>query len=112
MLERLQHPYPKIGSVEEFQGQERLVIILSTVRSSGKNYVDYEQRNAARKLLGFVNNKERLNVAISRARALLLIIGDPEVLCVDPYWRNVVKYCVDRNAYVGGVGIPKQLLED
>lgn len=57
---------PKVGSVEEFQGQEKNVIIISTVRSKKKNIshdADYG--------LGFINNKNRLNVAISRARYIV-----------------------------------------
>ena len=86
------------------------MIILSTVRSSGKDIVDPHRRNALKQLLGFVSNEARLNVAISRARALLLIIGDPEVLCTDPRWREVVKYCVDRESYLG-VGLQRNLLD-
>lgn len=91
----------KIGSVEEFQGQERMIIFLSTVRSSKTTEFQEIGRNTARQLLGFVNNKERLNVAISRARSLLLICANPNILSLDPYWRSVVKYCIDRKAYIG-----------
>lgn len=100
----------KVGSVEEFQGQEKLVIIVSTVRSIGFDHIARIGRNTVRQLLGFVNSPERLNVAISRARALLIICGDPEVLCIDHYWRSVVKYCVDKGSY-RGVGLPMHLLE-
>lgn len=100
----------KVGSVEEFQGQERMIIFISTVRSLGSTHLTSIKRNTAKQLLGFVNNPERLNVSISRARALLVICGDPEVLLVDKYWRSVVTYCIDRNAYLG-VTVPKQLLD-
>ncbi|KAF5322682.1 hypothetical protein D9619_001136 [Psilocybe cf. subviscida] len=77
----------KIGSVEEFQGQERPVIIISTVRSS-KEFVEYDLRHT----LGFVANPRRFNVAVTRAQALLIIVGDPQVLSLDPLWRSFLNY--------------------
>lgn len=58
---------PKIGSVEEFQGQEKKAIIISTVRALPK-YIAHDGKYG----LGFINNRNRLNVAISRARYMLL----------------------------------------
>ncbi|PPQ72286.1 hypothetical protein CVT24_004675 [Panaeolus cyanescens] len=77
----------KVGSVEEFQGQERRVIIISTVRSS-KEFVEYDLRHT----LGFVANPRRFNVAVTRAKALLIIVGDPQVLSLDPLWRSFLNY--------------------
>ncbi|KAI0945600.1 hypothetical protein AcW1_001785 [Taiwanofungus camphoratus] len=77
----------KIGSVEEFQGQERRVIIISTVRSS-REFVEYDVRHT----LGFVANPRRFNVAVTRAQALLIVIGDPNVLSLDPLWRSFLNY--------------------
>lgn len=54
---------PKIGSVEEFQGQERAIILISLVRSCSES-----TNQDTHHLLGFVQSPERCNVAISRAR--------------------------------------------
>lgn len=86
----------KVGSVEEFQGQERKVIILSTVRSTSELV-----REDVKYALGFLAAPRRLNVAITRARALLIIIGNPFLLQQDPYWRSVLEYCCERKAYTG-----------
>ncbi|XP_014205092.1 probable RNA helicase armi [Copidosoma floridanum] len=95
LLAHMELESPKIGSVEEFQGQERKVILLSTVRTSEAKIED-----DVRHSLGFVAARERLNVAISRARALLIIVGHPKLLQQDVYWRNVLEYCSAQNSVV------------
>ncbi|KAH9948060.1 P-loop containing nucleoside triphosphate hydrolase protein [Amylocystis lapponica] len=77
----------KVGSVEEFQGQERRAIIVSTVRSS-RELMQYD----AKYTLGFVSNPRRFNVAMTRAQALLIVVGDPSVLSIDPLWRGFLNY--------------------
>ena len=87
---------PKISSVEGFQGQERNVIIISAVRSSN-NFVNEDIKHS----LGFVACPRRLNVAITRARVLVIILGNPRLLAQDPYWRSVLIYCINQDSYTG-----------
>ncbi|XP_039285070.1 probable RNA helicase armi isoform X2 [Nilaparvata lugens] len=94
LLTKLELSMPKVGSVEEFQGQERLVILLSTVRTT-------RDESNVKQLMGFISSPQRLNVGLTRARALLVIIGDPHLLVHDPYWRTVLDYCIKRDAYCG-----------
>ncbi|XP_025154274.1 probable RNA helicase armi isoform X2 [Harpegnathos saltator] len=96
LLNEINMELPKISSVEGFQGQERKVIILSTVRSCNK-LIDLDVKHA----LGFVASPKRLNVAITRARALLIIVGNPKLLYMDPHWRSVLMYCVKHGGYTG-----------
>ncbi|KAK9664322.1 hypothetical protein RND81_14G033300 [Saponaria officinalis] len=86
----------KIGSVEQFQGQEREVIIISTVRSTIK-HDEFDRIH----YLGFLSNPKRFNVAITRARSLLVIIGNPHIICKDHNWEKLLWRCVDNNSYEG-----------
>ncbi|RXN09183.1 helicase mov-10 [Labeo rohita] len=85
-----------VGSVEEFQGQERKVIIVSTVRSS-VNYVKMDQDFN----IGFLSNEKRFNVAMTRAKALLIVVGNPVILSKDPTWQRFIRYCELEQGYTG-----------
>ncbi|MEA1999032.1 MAG: AAA domain-containing protein, partial [Euryarchaeota archaeon] len=66
----------EVDTVDRFQGREKDVIIFSFVRASG---------SAGR----FLNNRSRLNVAITRARKKLIILGNSDVLKTAPYTRRI-----------------------
>ncbi len=66
-----------INTVDGFQGQERDVIIISLVRSN-------EEGN-----IGFLRDLRRMNVAMTRARMKLIIIGDVQTLSHNPFYRRL-----------------------
>mmetsp|Transcript_2660 Transcript_2660/g.7368 ORF Transcript_2660/g.7368 Transcript_2660/m.7368 type:complete len:1107 (-) Transcript_2660:51-3371(-) len=87
----------KVGSVETFQGQERRCIIISTVRSENELLSHDRKYN-----LGFVANEKRFNVAVTRAKALLIVIGNPRVLATDKKnWLPLLLYCRDNQSWFG-----------
>ena len=70
-----------------FQGQERRIIIISTVRSRKKNEVSKDLRFA----LGFVGSCKRSNVALSRAKSLVILVGNLNLLSMDEHWNKVIR---------------------
>ncbi|KAH3800819.1 putative helicase MOV-10 [Dreissena polymorpha] len=87
-----------VGSVEEFQGREFKVIIISGVRSDmNASYTDIDYVFN----LGFMRNPKRFNVAMTRARALLIVIGNPITLEQDECWKTFIDYCDENNAFKG-----------
>ncbi|PIL29271.1 transporter [Ganoderma sinense ZZ0214-1] len=81
----------KVGSVEEFQGQERNVIVVSIVRSS-RDMLAYDTKFA----LGFLSNARLFNVAMTRVKAPFIVVGDVPILSVDLLWRAFMN-CVHTN---------------
>ena len=71
----------RICSVDQAQGSEADVVILSCVRS-----------NHAMEL-GFVTNTNRLNVGVSRARERLVVVGDTSTLGTDANWAALISQC-------------------
>ncbi|XP_023037575.1 uncharacterized protein LOC6639688 isoform X2 [Drosophila willistoni] len=76
------------GSVELFQGKEKQIIIVSFVRSFTPK-------------LGFLDNRRRLNVLLSRPMSLLILIGNPKTLSQNQDFRHIIEMCRDRKTLVG-----------
>ena len=64
-----------VGTVDAFQGKEFDVVILSAVRSNTETEMN--------KRVGFLNNNNRLCVAFSRAKRLLITVGDSKTVAHD-----------------------------
>lgn len=69
-----------VNTVDGFQGQERDVIVLSMVRSNETGDI------------GFLRDLRRMNVAMTRARHKLIVVGDSETLGRHPFYRKLVDY--------------------
>lgn len=80
--------------MEEFQGQERSVILISTVRSS-QSFVQLDLDFN----LGFLKNPKRFNLAVTRAKALLIVMGNPLLLGHDPDWKTFLEFCKQNGGY-------------
>ncbi len=85
-----------VGSVEIFQGGEKRVIVVSTVRSS-REHLLFDAQHA----LGFLRNPKRFNIAVTRARQLLVIVGNPAILALDDAWGALLRFAVAHGAYAG-----------
>lgn len=71
-----------IDSVDAFQGREKEFIILSCVRSG----------NADTTSIGFLSDERRLNVALTRARRGVIVVGNRAPLETSPGWRKILNF--------------------
>jgi len=76
-----------VKTVDGFQGQERDVIYISLVRNNDL------------KEIGFLNDIRRMNVALTRAKKKLVLIGDSATLANHPFYKDFLLYTESINAY-------------
>eukprot|EP00188_Purpureofilum_apyrenoidigerum_P000114 Plantae.Rhodophyta-Purpureofilum_apyrenoidigerum.ctg10408.p1 GENE.Plantae.Rhodophyta-Purpureofilum_apyrenoidigerum.ctg10408~~Plantae.Rhodophyta-Purpureofilum_apyrenoidigerum.ctg10408.p1 ORF type:complete len:698 (+),score=125.79 Plantae.Rhodophyta-Purpureofilum_apyrenoidigerum.ctg10408:140-2233(+) len=74
----------EVATVDSFQGRENEAVVLSLVRSNATGE------------LGFVTDRRRINVAVTRAKRHVCIICNAEFVSKDPFLVNLVRYCEDR----------------
>lgn len=77
----------RISTIDSFQGQEHECIILSLVRSNDGGDI------------GFLKDYRRMNVAITRAKEQLLVIGDSATIAADPFYSAFITYVEQQGGY-------------
>jgi len=81
------HNHITVNTIDGFQGQERDVIYLSLVRSNAKNEI------------GFLSDYRRMNVAMTRARMLLVVVGDSATIGQNKFYSAFLDYCTTHGQY-------------
>ncbi len=87
LTSRFPDPGLEIDSVDGFQGREKELVIVSLVRSNLTGE------------LGFLNDTRRMNVAMTRARRRLVVIGDSATLSTLPFYKAFIAYAEENGAY-------------
>ena len=80
----------EVASVDSFQGREKDFIVLSCVRSNQHQGI------------GFLADPRRLNVALTRARYGVVVLGNPKVLSRHPLWNNLLCFFKEKGCLVEG----------
>ena len=70
----------EIASVDAFQGREKDIIIISCVRSNEHQGI------------GFLADPRRLNVALTRGKYAVIVVGNPKVLTRHPLWNHLLHH--------------------
>jgi len=78
----------EIDSVDGFQGREKELVIISLVRSNPHDNV------------GFLSDLRRLNVALTRAKRKLIVIGDSDTVGAEQTYQDFIEYASARGCYV------------
>ena len=110
----------EINTVDSFQGQERDIVIFSTVRANFKDESmaledgeipgseqspkqtdtdSNEKTNNNNIGIGFLNDFRRMNVGLSRAKVGCFIVGHYETLKNNNYWMKLMNFCKDKNSF-------------
>ncbi|KAL2650062.1 hypothetical protein R1flu_018190 [Riccia fluitans] len=90
----------RVGTVDDYQGQEEKIVFISTVLTRLDSLKKVETVGKD-KHIGFLGNAKRFNVAITRAQAMLVVVGHPLVLAQDENWSELLRYCLARDAFRG-----------
>lgn len=76
-----------INTIDSFQGQERDVVLISLVRSNDSG------------MIGFLKDYRRMNVAMTRAKKKLIVVGDSATIGQEKFYLKFLNYCENQGGY-------------
>jgi len=80
-------PLLSVNTIDSFQGQERDMVLISMTRSNNEG------------IIGFLADVRRMNVAITRAKKKLVIVGDSSTIARLPFYADMIKYAESIGGY-------------
>ena len=81
-------PNITVNTIDSFQGQERDIVYISLTRSNADN------------VIGFLSEIRRMNVAMTRARKKLVVIGDSATIAQFPFYADFIEYVEQAGGYM------------
>ena len=91
----------RVGGVHDYQGQEARIIFISTVVAKHRAFDPAVDPIGPPDGRGSSEVAKRFNVALTRGKALNVIVGNPLVLESDPCWRRLIEFTAERGSYRG-----------
>lgn len=85
-----------VGTVDGFQGREKDIIVFSSVRASNKSKEDCEKSSG----IGFVSHRQRLNVALTRAKYSMYIVGNIRALSSNQDWLECIHHSKENKCII------------
>jgi ATP-dependent RNA/DNA helicase IGHMBP2 len=99
LRERFPDSKLEIDTIDGFQGREKEAVLITLVRSNDDQDI------------GFLRETRRMNVAMTRAKRYLLMIGDSATLSSDPFFQRMISYMEEIGAYRSIWELAPELLE-
>jgi superfamily I DNA and/or RNA helicase len=81
------HTNMKVKTIDGFQGQEKDIIYISLVRSNSRGEI------------GFLADTRRMNVALTRAKKKMVVVGDSATISSNSFYENFVSFTQENENY-------------
>jgi superfamily I DNA and/or RNA helicase len=95
-----------VGTIEDYQGIEKEVVVLSLTRSTDAFVPSDVDRR-----IGVFRQEKQSNVALTRAEQMQIVVGNPNIMAADPVWKQWLWFCLRNGLWYGDEGNTRTAFE-